>query len=130
MPTGYEILLKGLETVTNQGRFIERSRSVIDAAFEAVFEQAADGKINWRRTARGLTGQEEVVGKATVKTANNTWHEITVLLSCSPIREGFAIELHLAVDGPTLTGYYPDGPSAEEPREEQLASLYYAVFTK
>lgn len=128
MASGYEILLKGLERITNSEEFRRRSEAVIDAAFEAVFEQAAKGEIEWRRTPDGLSGRSEVSGIAKVTTANGTVYLIPVLLNLLTGHATYWSLYLYSEDGPYLSGWIPEGGERITDGHKKLLALVKTVF--
>jgi len=59
-----KILFRGLEIVVNEGEFRERSRQIEEAAFERVFEDTFQDRVNWNRDVQG---RESYTAEVTVE---------------------------------------------------------------
>jgi len=75
--TPYEALLKGLEGVTDQQEFCQKSTRFLDDVFERILAILAIAPtIAWHRTAKGLEGEREAYAQILVK--NYADEEITL----------------------------------------------------
>ena len=112
----FEMLLKGLEGITNQQEFGQKSCRFLEDVFERIF--ATVSTIAWHRTPRGLEGNREVC--ATVKIKNYAEEEITL-----PVILYITNTRHNQVACLRLGGH--NGPSKcdDDPRIKELATRVF-----
>ncbi len=81
-----EILLTGLETITNNDEFNGASGRVLEDAFNAIFEAQNLGKLQWRRSGGEL---RDFTTEAVIKNAKGEEILISVYLYVSFDGDGF-----------------------------------------
>lgn len=119
MATPYEVLLKGLEKITNQQEFGQKSCKFLDEVFERVLAIAPT--ITWHRTAKGLECEREVCAQISVK---NYAEEEIILPVILCIRNS----PHTQVACLRLGGYNGPPKGDDDPRVKQLATRVFGEY--
>lgn len=116
-------LFTGLEDVLKQDEYESLRANIIDAAFEEVFKAHSEGRLEWKRTPRGLKGEEELMAVARVRDGRDCSIKLPVFISRGIYESTGDANEDPGSDGACLRFGFENGIKRTEGDDPQIAEL-------